>query len=109
MKRVGSNYLFVKPHVDAIFLLTAFELLNLATFWLIFSFDSVTGNLDIDMAIAAILIFILNAFSKLYKQRYKLIIQRFENKTKDMDVYIVIVIFYVLFSISGFYFVHSNL
>ena len=108
MKGIGSNYLFVRPHVDAIFLITAFELLNVATIWLFFSLNSLTGSFDLDMAIAAFLIFGLNGLSKLRNQRYKKIILKYEVKKKFDLVLNAAVILYMLGSILSFCFVQSN-
>lgn len=108
MKSIGSNYLFVKPHVDAIFLLTAFELLNLATIWLLLPFESLLGNTNLDVAVAAICIFAINAFCMLHRKRYKKVIHRFEIEKKNIGAYRVIVIFYAIFTMLGFYFIHSR-
>jgi hypothetical protein len=108
MKNIGSNYLFVKPHIDAIFLLTAFELLNIITIWLIFSFDSITGSWDADVVIAVILLFVLNTIGKLHNHRYKKVIEKWENKNAK-SFFSTIVILYVIISIVSFYIIHSNI
>ena len=107
MKRNGSNYLFVRPHVDSIILITGFELMNVATIWLLFSLSSVTGNYDLDIAIAAFAIFGLNALYILKNQRYNKIIQKYDKKKSEFMLNAVVIL-YVLCSILSFYLVHSN-
>lgn len=82
MKSIGSTP-FIKPNGDAIILLTAFELLNVSTIWLVFFDKTVTGNYNLDVAICTISIIIINSFWYLYNQRYKEIIQKFEVKKKS--------------------------
>lgn len=109
MKKIGSNFLFVKPHVDAIFWLTAFEVLNVATIWLLFEIQYVTGNANLDVAVLAILLFILNAFSKLYKMRYKKIFNKYGRMNeKVVTVFSFLAVLYAIISIVSFYYVHSS-
>ena len=106
MKSIGSTP-FIKPHGDAIILLTAFELLNVSTIWLVLFDKTLTGNYNLDLVICTILIFILNASRYLFNQRYKKTIQKYEAKKEKLSINIISTL-YVSTSILCFYFVHSE-
>lgn len=106
MKAIGSTP-FIRPHGDAIILLTAFELLNVSTIWLILFDKSITGNYNLDVVICTISILIINAYWYLYNQHYKKIIQKFEVKKEELSINIISIL-YIIITVLSFYLVHSE-
>jgi hypothetical protein len=88
---------------DPIFLFSIFESLNIATLWLIFDFESITTNYNLDFLIVFLIFLSFNYLYFIKNEKYKIIIKKCRNKNINFQlVGDIVSIIYTILSIYLF-------
>ena len=88
---------------DPIFLFSIFESLNIATLWLIFDFESITTNYNLDFLIVFLIFLSFNYLYFIKNKKYKIIIKKCRNKNINFQlVGDIVSIIYTILSIYLF-------
>lgn len=106
MKENFPGSFFYNTSLDAVILLSIFELFNVISIWLYFDIKPVSGSDKLDIALLGLILIAANSLGFLLENRFQKVIERV--KTMKMDIICYVLSFvYALLSLFSFYYIRE--